>query len=196
MDPEDPAGAVNPTRPQAFALLSEHTANPNLIKHALCVEAAMRGYARRMGGDEEAWAIAGLLHDFDYEKHPTLDEHPFVGAEILRRLEYPPEIVEAILGHSDHTGVTRTTDMARALYAVDELTGFIVACALIRPSKSLHDLEVESITKKFKDKAFCRAIDRDHLRAAARQIEVPMDEHVGNVLEALQGIAGELGLEG
>ena len=187
---------MTPTREQAYALLTEHTANENLVKHALCVEAAMRFYARAYGGDEEAWAVAGLLHDFDYEKHPSLEEHPFVGAEILRSLDYPEEIVEAILGHSDHTGVPRRTRMARSLYAVDELTGFVVACALVRPSRSLLDLPVKSITKKFKDKAFCRAIDREHLRAAAEEVELPMRDHVENVLRALQGIAGELGLDG
>ncbi len=185
-----------PTREQAYSLLTKHTKSPNLVKHALCVEAAMRFYAAKYDGDAEAWAVAGLLHDFDYEEHPSLEEHPFVGAEILRSLDYPGEIVEAILGHSDHTGVPRTTHMARSLYAVDELTGFIVACALVRPSKSLLDLPVKSITKKFKDKAFCRAIDRDHLRAAADEIDLPMRDHVENVLAALQGIAAKLGLEG
>jgi len=187
---------VTPTREQAYDLLTTHTQNPNLVKHALCVEAAMRGYARRFEGDEDTWGITGLLHDFDYEQHPSLEEHPFVGAEILRGLDYPDEIIEAILGHSDHTGVARTTPMARSLYAVDELTGFIVACALVRPSKSLLDLPVKSITKKFKDKAFCRPIDRGHLRAAAEEIDVPMRDHVENVLEAMRGIASELGLDG
>lgn len=187
---------MTPTREQAYALLTEHTGNPNLVKHALCVEAAMRFYAAKYDGDVHVWAVAGLLHDFDYEEHPSLEEHPFVGAEILRSLDYPGEIVDAILGHSDHTGVPRTTRMARSLYAVDELTGFIVACALVRPSKSLLDLPVKSITKKFKDKAFCRAIDRDHLRAAADEIELHLRDHVENVLTALQSIAKELGLEG
>ena len=187
---------MTPTREQAYVLLTEHTKNPNLVKHALCVEAAMRLYAGKYGDDEEAWAVAGLLHDFDYEEHPSLEEHPFVGVEILRRLDYPEDIVDAILGHSDHTGVPRTSRMAKSLYAVDELTGFVVACALVRPSKSLLDLPVKSITKKFKDKAFCRAIDRDHLRAAADEIELPMPDHVENVLTALRGIAAELGLEG
>ena len=187
---------MTPTREQAYALLTEHTKNENLVKHALCVEAAMRLYARRYEGHEDTWAVAGLLHDFDYEEHPSLEEHPFVGAEILRALDYPEEIIEAILGHSDHTGVARTTQMARCLYAVDELTGFIVACALVRPSKSLLDLPVKSVTKKFKDKAFCRAVDRDHLRDAAAEIDVPMRDHVENVLTALRGIAPELGLDG
>ncbi len=186
---------MTPTREQAYALLTEHTKSPNLVKHALCVEAAMRFYARHYDGAEESWAIAGLLHDFDYEEHPSLEEHPFVGVEILRSLQYPGDIVDAILGHSDHTGAPRETQMARSLYAVDELTGFIVACALVRPSKSLLDLPVKSITKKFKDKAFCRSIDRDHLRAAAEELEMPLRDHVENVLTALQGIAPELGLD-
>ena len=187
---------MTPTREQAFALLTEHTKNPNLVKHALCVEAAMRHYARHFGGDEERWAVTGLLHDFDYEEHPSLEEHPFVGVEILRSLEYPEDIIDAVLGHADHTGAPRSTQMAKALYAVDELSGFIVACALIRPTKSLLDLPVKSVTKKFKDKAFCRAVDRDHLRAAAAEVGLPMNEHVEHVLTALQRIAGELGLEG
>ena len=186
----------NPTRERAYALLLEYTKSPHLVKHALCVEAAMIFYAPRYNGLVDDWAITGLLHDFDYEKHPSLEEHPFVGAEILRSLKYPEEIVNAILGHSDHTGISRESEMAKALYAVDELTGFIVACALVRPSKSLLDLPVKSITKKFKDKAFCRAIDRDHLRAAAEGIEVPLRDHVENTLIALQGIAPAIGLDG
>ena len=185
-----------PIREQAYTLLTEHTKNPNLVKHALCVEAAMRYYAERFDGDAALWGLTGLLHDFDYEEHPSLEEHPFAGAEILRSLDYPDEIVDAILGHADHTGVARQTQMAKALYSVDELSGFIVACALIRPTKSLLDLPVKSITKKLKDKAFCRAVDRDHLRAAAAEIDMPMNEHVEHVLTALQGIAGELGLDG
>ena len=182
-----------PTRKDAYALLNEHTKSPSLVKHGLCVEAAMRYYAVLQDGDAEAWGIAGLLHDFDYEEHPSLEEHPFVGGEILRSLNSPEDIVNAILGHSDHPGVARQTPMARSLYAVDELSGFIVACALVRPSKSLVDLPVKSITKKIKDKAFCRAVDRDHLRAAAAEIDMPMADHIGHVLAALQGIADELG---
>ena len=185
-----------PSRELAYTLLTEHTKSPNLVKHALCVEAAMRYYAALFDGDAALWGVTGLLHDFDYEEHPSLEEHPFAGAEILRSLDYPEEIVDAILGHSDHTGVARRTQMAKALYAVDELTGFIVACALIRPTKSLLELPVKSITKKFKDKAFCRAVDRDHLRAAAAEIDMPMNEHVEHVLTALRGIAGQLGLDG
>lgn len=187
---------MKPTRQDAYALLREHTENPNLIKHALCVEAAMRHYARIYGADEERWAVTGLLHDFDYEEHPSLDEHPFAGVEILRGLDYPEEIIEAILGHADHTGVPRHSQMAKALYAVDELTGFIVAVALIRPSKNLLEVPVGSVTKKFKDKAFCRAIDREHLFAGAEDLGVSMEEHVDHVLKALKGIADELGLAG
>ena len=188
--------SIEPTREDAYELLTEHTANPNLIKHALCVEAGMRHYARHFGENEETWGVVGLIHDFDYEEHPSLEEHPFVGVGILRERGWPEELVDAILGHADHTGAPRATLMARALYAVDELTGFIVACALIRPSKSLMDLPVKSVTKKFKDKAFCRAIGREHLHAAAEEIGIPMNEHVAHVLEALQGISEELGLDG
>ncbi|HJO02876.1 MAG TPA: HD domain-containing protein [Acidobacteriota bacterium] len=184
-----------PTREQAWILLGEHTQNPNLVKHALGVEAAMRGYAQRFEEDRELWGIVGLLHDFDYEEHPSLDEHPFVGARILRELGYPEEIVHAILGHSDHTGVERVSRLDRALYAVDELVGFIVAVALVRPSKSVVDLPVKSIMKKFKDKAFCRAIDRDHLRTGAAELGVDMKEHVACVIESLRSVAPELGLE-
>ncbi len=185
-----------PTRADAYQLLSEHTKNPNLIKHGLCAEAAMRHYARHFGGDEELWAITGLIHDFDYEEHPSLEEHPVAGVEIMRGLDYPDEIIDAVLGHADHTGVPRNSQMAKALFAVDELTGFIVAVALIRPSKNLLEVPSSSVTKKFKDKAFCRAVDRDHLFAGAEELEVPMEEHVEHVLTAMQGIAENLGLAG
>ncbi|NKB89901.1 MAG: HDIG domain-containing protein [Acidobacteria bacterium] len=182
------------TREQAWALLTEHTQNANLLKHGLGVEAAMRAYAALRGGDTDLWGIVGLLHDLDYEKHPSLEEHPFVGAQILRDAGYSDEIVDAVLGHADHTGVARDTEMARALYAVDELVGFVVAVALIRPSKSITDLPVKSVTKKFKDKGFCRAIDRGHLRAAAEEFDVEMRDHVEVVVGALAGISDELGL--
>ena len=142
---------------------------PHLIKHALGVEVAMRYYARHYGEDENLWGIAGLLHDLDYDKHPSLEEHPFVGIEILRAEGYPEEILQAVLAHADHTGVPRRSLLDRALYAVDELVGFVVAVALVRPSKSVMDLPVKSVTKKFKDKAFFRAIDRDHLRRGSRR---------------------------
>lgn len=184
-----------PTRAQAWTLLTKHTQNPNLVKHALGVEAAMRGYARHFGEDEELWGVVGLIHDFDYEEHPSLEEHPFVGAAILRELGWAEEIIHAVLGHSDHTGIERTNRLDRTLYAVDELVGFIVAVALVRPSKSVVDLPVKSILKKFKDKAFCRAIDRDHLRTAADELGVDMKEHVGRIVESLNSVAPELGLQ-
>lgn len=183
-----------PSRDRAWALLTEHTRSDNLRKHALGVEAAMRGYARRYDADEELWGITGLLHDLDYERHPSLEEHPWVGAEILRGEGYPEELVHAVLSHADHTGVERNALLDRALYAVDELVGFIVAVALVRPSKSLSDLPVKSVTKKLKDKAFCRAIDRDHLRQGAEDLDVPMRDHVENVLVSLRRIADDLGL--
>jgi len=185
---------VIPTREQAWALLTEHTRNPNLLKHALGVEAAMRAYARQFEDDEELWGVVGLLHDLDYEKHPSLEEHPFVGADILRGEGYSEEIVRAVLAHADHTGVARDSQMAKALYAVDELVGFVVAVALVRPAKSISDLPVKSVTKKFKDKAFCRAIDRDHLRAGAEDLGVDMGAHVETVTASLAGIAKELEL--
>ena len=183
-----------PTREQAWALLTEHTQNANLLKHALGVEAAMRAYARQLGTDEELWGVVGLLHDLDYEKHPSLDEHPYVGVDIMRAQGYSEEILEAVLGHADHTGVARDTQMAKALYAVDELVGFVVAVALVRPAKSITELPVKSVTKKFKDKAFCRAIDRDHLRAGAAELGVEMRDHVETVAGSLAGIAKELEL--
>lgn len=186
--------AIEPTREQAWDLLTAHTKSANLLKHALGVEAAMRKYACSFGASEETWGIAGLLHDLDYEEHPSLQEHPFVGVGILRDLDYPEEVVHAILAHADHTGVPRRNDMDRALYAVDEIVGLIVAVALIRPAKSLVGLPVKSVTKKLKDKAFCRAIDRGHLRTGAEALGVEMGEHIATVLESLQAIAEPLGL--
>jgi len=185
---------VVPTREQAWALLTEHTQNANLLKHALGVEAAMRAYARQFGADEELWGVVGLLHDLDYEKHPSLEEHPFAGVKIMREHGYSEDIVQAVLGHADHTGVARESQMAKTLYAVDELVGFVVAVALVRPAKSITELPVKSITKKFKDKAFCRAIDRDHLRAGAEDLGVDMREHVETVAGSLATIADELEL--
>ncbi len=183
-----------PTREQAWVLLTEHTQNANLLKHALGVEAAMRAYARQFDADEELWGVVGLLHDLDYEKHPSLEEHPFVGVDIMRAEGYSEEIVNAVLGHADHTGVARESQMARALYAVDELVGFVVAVALVRPAKSITELPIKSVTKKFKDKAFCRAIDRDHLRAGAADLGVEMRDHVETVAGSLAAIADELEL--
>lgn len=186
---------MQPTREQGWALLGAHTTTPHLIKHALGVEAAMRAYAQRLGEDEELWGLVGLLHDLDYDEHPSLEEHPFVGVEILRQNGYPEELIHAVLAHADHTGTPRRSVLDRALYAVDELVGFIVAVAMIRPSKSLIDLPVKSVTKKLKDKAFCRPVSRAHLREGAEQLGVEMPEHIDTVLTALRSIAAELELD-
>lgn len=183
-----------PSRAQAWALLNEHTRSPQLLKHALGVEAAMRGYARRLGQDEELWGITGLVHDLDYDRHPSLEEHPFVGVEILRRHGYPEDLVHAVLAHADHTGVARESLLDRGLYAVDELVGFIVAVALIRPSRSIVDLPVSSVVKKLKDKAFCRAVDREHLRGAADGLDLPLRDHIENVIASLREVAQPLEL--
>ena len=181
-------------REQAYQLLTEYTQKDNLIKHALAVEAAMRAYARTFGEDEEAWGIVGLLHDFDYERYPDLEDHPIKGAEILRARGLPEEWIEAILGHADHTGVPRRTRMAKALYAVDELCGFITAVAYVRPSKKIADVTVQSVKKKFKDKAFARQVSRQDMIRGAEELGVPLDEHIERVLTAMQGIADRLGL--
>jgi len=185
-----------PTRAEAWAILTEHTKSDSLIKHALAVEAAMRAYARKLGENEEEWAVVGLLHDFDYEEHPTLDEHPMKGAEILRAKGYPEEMIQAILSHASHTGIPRETRMAKALYSVDELAGFITAVALVRPNKKVADVEPKSVKKKMKDKAFARAVNRDEIREGAELLAVDFDEHVRTVIDAMAGIARELGLEG
>lgn len=184
------------TREEAWALLSEYTKNPNLIKHALAVEAAMRAYARRFGEDEELWAATGLIHDFDYEQHPTLDEHPAVGAAILREIGWPEEIVEAVEGHAPFLGVPRTSNMAKTLFAVDELTGLITAVALVRPSKSILDVKLKSVKKKWKDAAFARGVNREDIEQGAAELVVDLNEHIALVLSAMQGIAEELGLAG
>jgi putative nucleotidyltransferase with HDIG domain len=185
-----------PTRAEAWALLTEYTQNESLIKHALAVEAAMRAYARHFGESEEEWGAVGLLHDFDYERHPTLDEHPLKGAEILRTKGYPEELIRAVLSHASHAGVPRDTRMAQALFAVDELTGFVTAVALVRPSKKVAEVEPSSVKKKMKDKAFARAVNRDEIREGAELLGLEFDEHVRKVVSAMAGIAHELGLAG
>ncbi|MBD3237654.1 MAG: HDIG domain-containing protein [Candidatus Eisenbacteria bacterium] len=185
-----------PSRDEAWALLTEYTQSESLRKHALAVEAAMRAYARHFGEDEEQWGVVGLLHDFDYEAHPTLEEHPQKGAEILRARGCPEEMVTAILSHASHTGVPRETRMARALYAVDELTGFIIAVALVRPSKKVAEVKPKSVKKKMKDRAFARAVNRDEIREGVEELGVDFDEHVRRVVTALASIAGALGLAG
>jgi putative nucleotidyltransferase with HDIG domain len=187
------------TREDAWQLVTEFTPSPNLRKHMLAVEAGMRAYARRFGEDEELWATVGLVHDFDYEQNPDLsvEGHPVTGSKILRERGWPEEIVRAVLSHaSEYTGVPRETLMERALWAVDELTGLITAVALVRPSKSIHDVTVKSIRKKWKDKAFAAAVDRQEIEKAAAELGVELWEHVGIVLEAMQSIAGALGLAG
>ncbi|MCL6523008.1 MAG: HDIG domain-containing protein [Firmicutes bacterium] len=184
------------SRQEALALLYEFTLSPNLRKHGLAVEAAMRAYARRFGEDEERWGLAGLLHDFDYERWPEPPGHPLRGAAILEERGYPPDVVHAIRAHADYTGVPRESRMDKALFACDELSGFIVACALVRPGRDIAGLEVGSVRKKLKDKAFARNVSRADIERGAAELGVPLDEHIGVVLEALKGIAADLELGG
>jgi len=185
-----------PTRAEAWEILTEFTQNDALRKHALAVEAAMRAYARKLGADPELWGVTGLLHDFDYERYPTLEDHPLRGSEILEERGIAEEIRRAILGHGDHTGVPRDTEMAKALYAVDELTGFLTACALVRPTKRVGDVPVKSVKKKMKDKAFARSVNRDDIRRGAEELGVELGEHIEFVRDAMTEIASELGLAG
>ncbi len=185
-----------PSREEAWALLTEFTSNESLLRHALAVEASMRAYARKFGEDEDEWGVTGLLHDFDYEKYPDPKDHPFRGAEILRERGYPEEMIQAILGHSNHTGVPRESRMAKALFAVDELTGFITAIALVRPSKKVADVKPKSVKKKMKETAFARAIDRDAIRQGMEELGVEFNEHVSLVIDAMASIADQLGLDG
>ena len=187
------------TRDDALALMHEHTQSPSLRQHMLAVEAALRAYAVKLGGDPEAWGVVGLLHDFDYERYPNdahspTEEHPSWGVRLLRERGLPEESCQAILGHASYTGVPRTTPLAHALFAVDELCGFLVACALVRPSRSVQDLEVSSVRKKLKDKAFARGVNRDEVRQGAEELGVPFDEHVAFVIAALRPVEGALGL--
>ncbi|HET8679843.1 MAG TPA: HD domain-containing protein [bacterium] len=184
-----------PSREEAWALVSEWTPNPNLRKHMLAVEAAMRGYARRFGEDETLWGLVGLLHDFDYERFPSQEAgHPVKGVEHLRSLGYPEEICRAILSHADYSGVPRTSRMEVALHACDDLSGFVIAVALVRPGRSLEGVDAAAVRRKMKDKAFARAVDRDEMVHAAEALGVPFDEHVANIVEAMRGIAPDLGL--
>jgi putative nucleotidyltransferase with HDIG domain len=184
------------TRDAAWALLTEFTQNENLLKHALAVEAAVRGYARRFGEDEVFWAAAALLHDFDYERYPDLADHPFRGAEILRERGWPENLVRAVLSHADHTGVARESRLEHTLFACDEMAGFVTAAALVRPSKSVLDLEATSIVKRMKEKAFARAVNRDDLRKGAEEIGLPLPEHAANVIGFMREHADALGLRG
>ena len=182
------------TRENALALLHEYTKSDNLRKHALAVEAAMRAYARKYGQDEETWAITGLIHDFDYEMYPNAPDHPSKGSEILRERGYPEEIRNAILGHADYMGVPRATLMAKCLYASDELCGLITAVALVRPSKKLEEVEVNSVKKKMKDKAFARSVNRQDIEKGFAELGVNLDDHIKVVLDAMKAIANHLGL--
>ncbi len=191
---------MKPTRADALALMESWTESESLRKHMLSVEAAVAAYAERMGEDVELWSVAALLHDFDYEKHPNpnRDEtgHPYVGVQELRRLGYPDEVLDAILGHADYTGVPRTTPLAKVLYACDEITGLITAAVLVRPDKDIAGLTIKSLKKKFKDKAFARGVGREDVQRGAEELGVELWEHVQTVLEAMQARADVLGLEG
>jgi putative nucleotidyltransferase with HDIG domain len=183
-----------PSRDEAHALLTEYTKGDGLIKHALAVEAGMRFYAGQFGEDVEYWGSVGLLHDFDYEMYPSLEDHPFRGAEILRSKGYDDGFIETILSHADHTGVVRDSLVRKALFAVDELSGFVTAVALVRPSKKIDEVKPRSVRKKMKDKAFARAVARDEIEEGARLLGLELDEHIGNVITAMRGVAPQLGL--
>lgn len=183
-------------RQQSWELLCEYTQSENLRKHALAVEAAMRAFARRFGEDEGLWGIVGLVHDFDYEKYPTAQDHPFKGAEILREKGWPEEIVRAVLSHAPYTGITRDSLMEKTLFAVDELTGLITAVALVRPSKNIRDVKIRSVKKKWKDKSFAAGVNRADIEEGAADLGIELSEHIAVVLEAMQGIADDLGLAG
>ena len=181
-------------RGAAWGLLCEYTQSESLRKHALAVEACMRAYAKKFGEDEEKYSITGLLHDFDYEKYPTPAEHPFVGNKILEERGYADEIRRAILSHAEYSGVRRESKMEKALFACDELAGFITASALVKPNKSLAEVEAKSVRKKMKDKAFARSVNRDDIINGAADLGVELEEHIAFCIEAMKGIASDLGL--
>ncbi len=180
----------------AFELLRQYTQSESLIKHALAVEACMRAYARHFGEDPERWGIVGLLHDFDYERYPTPDQHPWKGSEILADRGYPEDVRRAILGHADYSGVPRDTRMAQALYACDELAGFLTAVALVKPGKSILEVEPPSVRRKMKDKAFARSVNREDIIRGAAELGVDLDQHIAFCVEAMKGVADQLGLRG
>lgn len=183
-------------RETAWCLLTEFTQSESLRKHALAVEACMRAYARKLGGDEEVWGIVGLIHDFDYEKYPSLQDHPYKGNEILKERGYSDEIRKAIMSHADYTGIKRDTPMEKTLFACDELAGFITAATLVKPSKSLAELDAKSVRKRMKDKAFARSVNRDDIVNGASGLGVDLEEHITFCIEAMKGIANQLGLDG
>jgi len=190
-----------PTRDDAWNLLCEFTQNENLRKHALAVEACVRAYARKGGHDEDLWSITALLHDFDYERwpnqehHPT-EGHPTEGSKILRERGYSEEMIRAILSHADYSGVPRQSALEHALFACDELAGFLTACSLVRPSKSILDLEVSSVKKRMKDKAFARGVSREDVTKGAEELGIPLDDHIANCIAAMRAVADSLGLVG
>ncbi len=184
------------SRQAAYALMTEWTTGESLRKHMLAVEAALTGYARLWGEPEEDWAAVALLHDFDYERYPEAADHPFRGVEVLKEQGYPEWVTRAILSHADYSGVARESRLEHALYACDEMSGFVTAAALVRPSKSVMDLEAASVIKRMKDKAFARAVSRDDLRRGAEEIGLPLDQHITNVIAFMRERADVLGLRG
>ena len=187
------------TRDEALPLMHEYTESESLRRHMYCVEIAMRGYARHYGEDEEAWGLVGLLHDFDYEKYPNqehsaTEDHPSFGVRLLRERGLPDTMCEAILGHATYCGVPRESLMAKALFAVDELSGFLVACALVRPGKNLDDLQIKSVKKKLKDKAFAKGVNRDDIRQGAEELGVPLEEHIQFMIDTLRPHQERFGL--
>ena len=190
-----------PTRDDAWNLLCEYTQSENLRKHALAVEACVRAYARKLGADEELWGVTALVHDFDYERWPNAEhhperEHPAEGSKVLRERGYPEEVVRAILSHADYCNVPRQSALEHTLFACDELAGFLTACSLVRPSKSILDLEVDSVKKRMKDKAFARGVNRDDVRKGAEELGIPLEEHIAFCIAAMRGAADALGLRG
>lgn len=201
LDPLSPATRPPPSRADALALMHEYTASESLRKHMLSVEAAMRAYAERFGEDPERWGAAGLIHDFDYERYPNAahsatDEHPAHGVRILRERGWPDDILQAILGHATYCNVPRESRMARTLFAVDELTGLITATALVKPSRSVHDVDAKSVKKKMKDKAFAKGVNRDDVILGAQELGVELEDHIQVVVEAMRGVAESIGLAG
>ena len=183
-------------RQSAWCLLTEFTQSENLRKHALAVEACMRAYARKFGEDEKLWGVVGLIHDFDYDRWPSLQDHPYRGNEILTQRGWPDEVKKAVMSHADYTGVARETRMEKTLFACDELAGFITAAALVRPDKSIRSLEAKSVKKRMKDKAFARSVSREDIVNGAAGLGVDLDEHIAFCIAAMKKIAPELGLEG
>lgn len=184
------------SRPDALALMTEYTQSESLRKHMLAVEAAVRGYARQFGEDEDDWGVVALLHDFDYERYPDQENHPFRGVEILKAKGYPEWVTRAILSHAEYSGVPRESTLEKTLWACDEMSGFVTAAALVRPSKSILDLEASSVMKRMKDKAFARAVSRDDLRRGAEELGISLDQHITNVITFMRPHADVLGLKG